>query len=138
MKPALTGMSPKILVVDDEPYMLRFIQILLERDGYTMIRAGNGREAVEVAKRESPHLVIMDAMMPKMDGMTALRELKQDAATRSIPVIMLTANPHKFTREEAESLGATTFLTKPFSPTRLLNEVRRYAPPSEPATPTPS
>ena len=112
--------------------MLRFIQILLERDGYGMIRASNGSEAVEAAKRERPDLIIMDAMMPKMDGMTALRELKHDEATRLIPVIMLTANPHKFTREEAESLGATTFLTKPFSPTRLLTEVRRYAPPHEP------
>ncbi len=138
MSPEPTGLPPKILVVDDEPYMLRFIQILLERDGYSMIRAGNGREAVEVAKRENPQLVIMDAMMPKMDGMTALRELKQDEATRSIPVIMLTANPHKFTREEAESLGATIFLTKPFSPTRLLSEVRRYAPPKDPSQAEPA
>ena len=120
-------MPNKILVVDDEPYMLRFIQILLERDGYEMIKAGNGREAVEVARREQPQLVVMDAMMPKMDGLTALRQLKQDAATRSIPVIVLTANPHKFSREEAESCGATIFLTKPFSPTQLLAEIRRHA-----------
>jgi two-component system alkaline phosphatase synthesis response regulator PhoP len=118
-------MANKILVVDDEPYMLRFIQILLERDGYEMIKAGNGREAVEVAMRENPQLLIMDAMMPKMDGLTALRLLKQEPATRSIPVIMLTANPHKFSREEAESSGATIFLTKPFSPTQLLAEIRR-------------
>ena len=118
-------MANKILVVDDEPYMLRFIQILLERDGYEMIKANNGREAVEVAMREHPQLLIMDAMMPKMDGLTALRLLKQEPATRSIPVIMLTANPHKFSREEAESSGATIFLTKPFSPTQLLAEIRR-------------
>jgi len=118
-------MANKILVVDDEPYMLRFIQILLERDGYEMITASNGREAVEVAMREHPRLLVMDAMMPKMDGMTALRLLKQEPATRSIPVIMLTANPHKFSREEAESSGATIFLTKPFSPTQLLAEIRR-------------
>jgi len=121
-------MANKILVVDDEPYMLRFIQILLERDGYEMIKAGNGREAVEVAIRENPRLVVMDAMMPKMDGLTALRLLKQEPATRSIPVIMLTANPHKFSREEAESSGATIFLTKPFSPTQLLAEIRRHVP----------
>ncbi|HKS37452.1 MAG TPA: response regulator [Verrucomicrobiae bacterium] len=121
-------MAHKILVVDDEPYMLRFIQILLEREGYEMIKAGNGREAVEVAMRENPRLVVMDAMMPKMDGLTALRLLKQEPATRSIPVIMLTANPHKFSREEAESSGATIFLTKPFSPTQLLAEIRRHIP----------
>ena len=116
----------KILVVDDEAYMLRFIQILLERDGYQMFSARNGQEAIEVALRESPHLVIMDAMMPKMDGFTALRQLKQEPSTRSIPVIVLTANPHKFSREEAESSGATIFLTKPFSPTQLLDEIRRH------------
>lgn len=116
----------KILVVDDEPYMLRFIQILLDRDGHQMITARNGQEAVEVALRDSPHLVIMDAMMPKMDGFTALRQLKQEPSTRSIPVIVLTANPHKFSREEAETSGATIFLTKPFSPTQLLDEIRRH------------
>jgi two-component system chemotaxis response regulator CheY len=68
----------------------------------------------------------MDAMMPKMDGFTAMRQLKQEPATRSIPVIVLTANPHKFSREEAESSGATIFLTKPFSPTQLLDEIRRH------------
>jgi len=70
--------------------------------------------------------VVMDAMMPNMDGFTALRQLKQEPATRSIPVIMLTANPHKFSREEAESSGAAIFLTKPFSPTQLLEEIRKH------------
>ena len=118
-------MGCKILVVDDEPYMLRFIQILLERDGYQMLTARNGHEALEVALRESPSLVVMDAMMPKMDGFTALRELKREPITRPIPVIVITANPHKFSREEAETSGATIFLTKPFSPTQLLDEIRR-------------
>jgi two-component system alkaline phosphatase synthesis response regulator PhoP len=118
-------MSQKILVVDDEPFMVRFIQLILERDGYVMLHAANGDEAIGLARREQPQVVIMDAMMPKMDGMTALRQLKQDAATQTIPVIMLTANPHQFTREEAQSSGATIFLTKPFSPTQLLGELRR-------------
>jgi CheY-like chemotaxis protein len=115
----------KILVVDDEPFMVRMIQIILERGGYAMVEAASGDEAIEVAQKEQPSLVIMDAMMPKMDGFTALRLLKQEPATSSIPVIMLTANPHKFSREEAELCGATVFLTKPFSPTQLLEEIRR-------------
>jgi two-component system phosphate regulon response regulator PhoB len=118
-------MSHKVLVVDDEPFMIRLIEIVLERDGFQMLKAVNGREAVEVASREQPSVVVMDAMMPKMDGLTALRLLKSDEATRSIPVIMLTANPHKFSREEAVSSGATIFLTKPFSPAQLLAEIRR-------------
>jgi CheY-like chemotaxis protein len=118
-------MALKVLVVDDEPFMLRLIEIVLEREGYQMIKAGNGGEAVRVARTENPCLVIMDAMMPQMDGLTALREMKNDPATRSIPVVMLTANPHKFRREEAFSSGATVFLTKPFSPSELLAEIRR-------------
>lgn len=120
-------MPQRILIVDDEPFMLRLIQHHLENAGYEMIKARNGREAVEVAVRERPSLVVMDAMMPNMDGFTALRQLKVDPATRGIPVIMLTANPHKFSREEAESSGAAIFLTKPFSPTQLLDEIRKHA-----------
>lgn len=115
----------KVLVVDDEPFMIRLIEIVLERDGYSMVKAANGSEAVEVARREGPELIIMDGMMPEMDGLTALRLLKQDALTRDIPVILLTANPNRFSREEAVSSGATVFLTKPFSPTQLLSEIRR-------------
>jgi CheY-like chemotaxis protein len=115
----------KILVVDDEPFMLRLIQLILERDGYTMRQASSGDEAVDAVRQERPDLVIMDAMMPRMDGLTALRVLKESPLSRSIPVILLTANPHKFPREVAESFEATVFLTKPFSPTQLLQEIRR-------------
>ncbi len=114
-----------VLVVDDEPFMLRMIQIILERERCAMLQAANGQEAVEVAKRTRPDVIIMDALMPRMDGLTALRLLKQDPVTKPIPVILLTANPHRFPQAEAESSGATVFLTKPFSPTRLLEEVRR-------------
>jgi CheY-like chemotaxis protein len=135
-------MATKVLVVDDEPFMLRLIQIGLERAGFIFLKAQNGHEAIEVAAREKPDVVIMDAMMPKMDGLTALRLLKQDPVTRPIPVIMLTANPHKFSREEAEVCGATVFLTKPFSPSRLVAEIRRLSasasPPSPAPEPTPS
>jgi len=120
-----TVTDTKVLVVDDEPFMIRLIEIVLERDGYSMVHAGNGSEAVEVAQREHPEVIIMDGMMPKMDGLTALRVLKQDPATQGIPVILLTANPNRFSREDAVSSGATTFLTKPFSPTQLLGEIRR-------------
>jgi CheY-like chemotaxis protein len=114
----------KVLVVDDEPFMIRLIEIVLEREGYVMVHASNGSEAVEVAQREHPEIIIMDGMMPKMDGLSALRALKRDPATAEIPVILLTANPNRFSREDAVSSGATTFLTKPFSPTQLLEEMR--------------
>jgi len=128
----------KVLVVDDEPFMIRLIDIVLERDGYQMLHAANGHEAVDLARREAPDLIIMDGMMPRMDGLTALRLLKQDESTRGIPVILLTANPNRFSREDAVSSGATVFLTKPFSPTQLLSEIRRLhrhvSPPPAPTT----
>src|SRR6185436_3572965 len=115
-------MPHKILIVDDEPFMLRLIQHHLEQGGYELIKARNGREAIEIAAREIPRLVIMDAMMPNMDGFTALRQLKQNPATRSIPVIMLTAKPQKNTPQETQSPAATIFLTKPSPTTQPLQE----------------
>jgi two-component system alkaline phosphatase synthesis response regulator PhoP len=127
----------RVLVVDDEPFMIRLIEIVLERDGYKMIKAANGSEAIEVARRERPALIIMDGMMPKMDGLSAVRVLKQDPDLKRIPVILLTANPNKFSQEDAVSSGATVFLTKPFSPTQLLGEVRRLRARENPGEPKP-
>lgn len=118
-------MAKKILVVDDEQYMHRLMQHHLVRAGYEMIIARNGREAVEKAAQENPHLVIMDVMMAEMDGLSALRELKQAPATRDIPVIMITASPHATMQQESEKAGAAGFYTKPFSPTQLLLEIKR-------------
>jgi CheY-like chemotaxis protein len=121
-------MSKKILVVDDEQYMHRLMQHHLVRAGYEMITARNGREAVEKAVAENPHLVIMDVMMSEMDGLAALKELKQSPATREIPVIMITASPHATMQQESELAGAAGFYTKPFSPTQLLIEIKRLLP----------
>jgi len=117
-------MAKTILVVDDEPYMHRLLLHHLERNGYAMISAHNGREAVEKAISEKPSLIVMDVMMGEMDGLTALKHLKKDDATKGIPVIMITANAHYITRQESETSGATLFLTKPFSPTQLLTQIR--------------
>ena len=118
-------MPKKILVVDDEQYMHRLMQHHLVRAGYEMITARNGREAVEKAALENPSLIIMDVMMAEMDGLAALKELKHLAATRQIPVIMITASAHPDMQEESEKAGAARFYTKPFSPTQLLMEIKR-------------
>ncbi|MDB6066600.1 MAG: Response regulator consisting of a CheY-like receiver domain and a winged-helix DNA-binding domain [Pedosphaera sp.] len=123
-------MTKKILVVDDEEYMHRLMGHHLVRAGYEIIGARNGREAVSKAMGESPQLVLMDVMMPEMDGLAALSELKKSAATRDIPVIMLTTNARTLTKEEAEASGAAAFFTKPFSPTQLLLEIKRLLPES--------
>ncbi len=93
-----------------------------------MLSATNGNQALEIAVREQPGLIVMDVMMPDKDGLATLRELKKAEATQTIPVIIITANSHFMMRKESENAGAAMFLTKPFSPTHLLTEIRRIVP----------
>jgi two-component system chemotaxis response regulator CheY len=126
-------MGKRILVVDDERYMQRLMQHHLTRAGYELVSARNGREALEIIASQPPDLVIMDVMMAEMDGLTALRKIKETKATRELPVIMITASAHSLTKEESENSGAAGYFTKPFSPTRLLEEIKRLLP--EPTVP---
>jgi len=118
-------MNPRILVADDQPHILRLVQHELERDGYQLLQARDGEEAVAMALSEVPDLLILDVMMPKLDGLAALRRLKREKMTRWIPVIILTSAAHDSLRQEAEFSGAELVLTKPFSPTLLREEIRR-------------
>lgn len=118
-------MLKKILIVDDEPHMLRITELSLKKGGYDILTARNGREAIELAARELPALIVMDVTMPEMDGLTALKQLKATPATAGIPVIMLTSRGQTVAREEAEISGAALYLTKPFSPSALAAEARR-------------
>ena len=118
-------MAKLILFADDEPYMHRLMEHHLSRAGYEVLGATNGREALDKAAAESPDLVILDFMMPEMDGITALRLLKDDVRTSAIPVIILTASAQSGARQCSEEGGASGFFTKPFSPTQLLWEIKR-------------
>jgi CheY-like chemotaxis protein len=127
-------MTPKILIVDDEPHMLRVTELSIKKGGFDIVIGRNGREAVELATREKPALIVMDVSMPEMDGLTALQFLKCNPDTAAIPVIMLTVRGQAVTRHQAELSGAAVYLTKPFSPSQLLAEVRRLLePPASPA-----
>ena len=118
-------MPSKILVADDQLHMLRLMQHTLEPEGYRVLQARDGQEMIETALRETPDLVIMDVMMPKVDGLAALRRLKKEKTTRGIPVIILTSSVPELMRQEAEFSGADLILTKPFSSTLLRQEIRR-------------
>lgn len=118
-------MPPKVLIVDDEPHMLRVMELSLRKGEFELLIGRNGREALEIARRDKPSLIVMDVLMPEVDGLTALRQLKQDSETAPIPVIMLTARGHVLTRQEAGEFGAAQFLTKPFSPSQLLQSVQK-------------
>jgi CheY-like chemotaxis protein len=118
----------KILLADDETYSLRLLQMTLKKTGCEVVSCVNGQEAYDKALNELPNLIVMDVMMPVLDGLGALAKLKENEATSEIPVIMLTAKGQTLTRTEAEESGAALFFTKPFSPTELLEEVKRFLP----------
>ena len=122
-------MNPKILIVDDEPHMLRVTELSIKKGGYQIVIGRNGKEALELAAREKPNLIVMDVSMPEMDGLTALTQLKANPETAKIPVIMLTVRGQAMARQQAEQSGAAVYLTKPFSPSQLLAEVRRLLEP---------
>src|SRR5205809_537266 len=90
---SLESMTPKVLIVDDDPLIHQLYRRHIEQAGYQLISATDGREAIEIAQREMPHVIVMDIMMPEMDGLTAVLGLKKAQNTQSIPIIMITANP---------------------------------------------
>ena len=112
---------PRILVVDDEPRMIRFIQMNLELEGYQVSQAGNGFEALNQLRDALPDLVILDVMMPDLDGFETLRLLREVSAT---PVIMLTVKADEADKVRGLELGADDYVTKPFSPKELSSRVK--------------
>lgn len=118
-------MSKKILAVDDEKHIVRLVQINLQKAGYEVTTAGNGREALESVAAERPDLIVMDVMMPEMDGFAALQKLKDDPSTANIPVIMLTAKAQDADVFKGWQSGADLYLTKPFNPAELITFVKR-------------
>jgi CheY-like chemotaxis protein len=122
-------MTQKVLVVDDDPIMHRVLKHYLERNGYEMINANNGRQAIEMATSELPQLIVLDVRMPEMGGLAALRELRETESTKAIPVIVVTVNADRSTLMESQVSGASAFLAKPFRPSELLAEIQRLMPP---------
>lgn len=109
----------KILIADDEVSIRLSVGRLLEND-YVVLEAANGAEAVEIAKGQKPDLILMDLIMPKMDGYTACAQIKADKEIRGIPVIVLTAIGHELNKKYATEMGAAGYLTKPFNIKELL------------------
>lgn len=116
--------APKILVADDEIFMLRLLEMTLKKGGYQVASCRDGHTAVAQAAAQRPQLIVLDVMMPGLDGLGALRQLKENPETRDIPVVVLSAKGHSLTKVEAEASGAVLFLAKPFSPNELLSAVQ--------------
>lgn len=118
-------MAKRILAVDDERAIVRLVQVNLERAGYEVVTAYDGREALEKVASESPDLIVLDVMMPYMDGFEVLETLKKNPETRDTPVIMLTAKAQDADVFRGWQSGVDCYLTKPFNPMELLAFVKR-------------
>ncbi len=113
----------KILVVDDENYILHILDFSLGAEGYEVVTAEDGEEAVRKAKEQKPDLVVLDVMMPKMDGFEACRAIKGDPELGGTPVILLSAKARDVDQKQGYEAGADDYITKPFSPGRLVDRV---------------
>ena len=115
----------KILIADDEVFMLRLLEMTMKKGGYEVISCRDGHEALAAAFAAPPHLIVLDIMMPGLDGLGALRQLKENPATQNIPVIVLSGRGQALTQGEAERAGALRYFAKPFSPNQLLDEIKK-------------
>ncbi len=113
----------KVLVVDDEEYIQHILNFSFGAEGYEVITAGNGEEAIAKAKAEKPDVIVLDIMLPKMDGYEACKRLKSDPQTKGIPIILLTAKGREADRKLGSQAGADDYVVKPFSPGRLIERV---------------
>jgi CheY-like chemotaxis protein len=113
----------KILVCDDEKDVVELISFLLEKDGYSVITAKNGREALDVVAKDIPDLILLDVMMPEMDGYTVQTRLQEDPKTKSIPIIILTAKG-QMRDVFAMSSNVVAYMEKPFDPKSLRTKIQ--------------
>ena len=113
--------NKKILVVDDEERIVRFIRLNLEQDGFQVEEAFNGKQAMESLRKTLPDLILLDVMLPDLDGFEVLRMVREN---HDLPIIMLTAKTEEDDRVRGLELGADDYVTKPFSPRELVSRVR--------------
>ena len=119
------AVKPRILVVDDEPEAVELVEFNLKQAGYAVITAADGAEALKKARGQTPDLIVLDVMLPEMDGFEICKTLRLDPATAKIPILMLTAKAAEIDRVLGLELGADDYLTKPFSPRELLLRIKK-------------
>src|ERR1700734_11569 len=121
----LPAVKPRILVVDDEPEAVELVEFNLKQAGSAVSPAADGAEALKKAHAQPPDLIVLDVMLPEMDGFEACKVLRLDPATAKVPIIMLTAKAAEIDRVLGLELGADDYLTKPFSPRELLLRIKK-------------
>ncbi len=123
----------KILVVDDEPEAVELLEFNLTQAGYTVVAAADGAEAIKKARSVLPNLIVLDLMIPEIDGLEVCKMLRRDPATAGVPIIMLTAKAAEIDRILGLELGADDYITKPFSPRELVLRVKKVLQRGQPA-----
>jgi len=121
-------MAKKILVVDDEPDIIKMLGTRLKANGYEVISAQDGVQAVSVAHKEKPDLIILDVKMPAQDGYTVYENLQMASNTSMIPVIFLTALPSEEVEKKVQELGADGYISKPFDTEDILSKIKELMP----------
>ena len=114
----------KILLVDDEPDILEFLSYNLKKEGYNVFTANNGREAVVVAKKENPHLIILDVMMPDMDGIETCSEIREIQGLKDVMIAFLTARNEDYSQIAGFDVGADDYINKPIKPRVLISRIK--------------
>jgi len=117
-------MARKIVIVDDDPYILMSLEFLMKKNGYEVLVARNGKEAMEVITRMVPELVLLDIMMPDVDGYSICREIKASKKLKEIKVIFLSAKTKDADIKKGYDAGAALYITKPFSTRELMKQVK--------------
>jgi len=115
---------PRILIVDDEPNIVLALEMLMKREGYEIRTVGDGERAVEAAETFRPDLILLDVMMPLMDGYEVCQRSRADASLKAISIVMLTAKGREVEREKGLALGADLYITKPFSTREVVRRVK--------------
>lgn len=117
-------MAGEILVVDDEPNIVLSLEFLMKKEGYRVRTASNGEEAMQAIREAKPNLVLLDVMMPRMDGYEVCQAVRSDPALSDVLILMLTAKGREVEREKGLALGADDYVTKPFATRDLVEKVR--------------
>lgn len=131
-------MGKKILVVDDDPTSLKLLDLVLNKEGYQVMTASNGLEALRKARQESPDLLILDVMLPGFDGFEICHRLRGEPATATMPIMMLSSKQQKSDQDAASKVGANAFLSKPVDRTSLLTKVAELLGDQKPPEPKPN
>ncbi len=124
-------MDPKVLLVEDEKNIILGVRTCLDAVGYQVHVVEDGEQALEYIKTRRPDLVLLDLMLPKIDGFEVLKAIKQSNSTKDIPVIVLTAKVSHEDQKRAQDLGADFYMTKPFRPQELWDKIKHFLPEAE-------